>query len=63
MHLLNLPFTGFHHQSPFHLKLFRSYAAPSFLHKNAATVEPLYKDTPEMRTSPLIRTLCMAPAT
>ena len=27
------------------------------------TVGPLYKDTPEMRTSPLIRTLCMAPAT
>ena len=27
------------------------------------TAEPLYKDAPEMRTSPLIRTLCMAPAT
>ena len=27
------------------------------------TVEPLYKDTPEIRTPPLIRTLCMAPAT
>ena len=26
-------------------------------------VEPLYKDTPEMRTSPLIRTPPMAPAT
>ena len=27
------------------------------------TVEPLYKDTPEMRTSPLIRTPCTVPAT
>ena len=27
------------------------------------TVEPLYRDTPEMRTSPLIRTPCMIPAT
>ena len=27
------------------------------------TVEPLYKDNPEMGTSPLIRTLHMAPAT
>ena len=27
------------------------------------TVEPLYNDTSEMRTSPLIRTPCMAPAT
>ena len=26
------------------------------------TVEPLYRDTPEMRTSPLIRTPCMVPA-
>ena len=27
------------------------------------TVKPIYKDTPEMRTSPLIRTLRMVPAT
>ena len=27
------------------------------------TVEPLCKDTPEMRTAPLIRTSCMVPAT
>ena len=26
-------------------------------------VEPLYKDTPEMRTPPLIRTPCTVPAT
>ena len=32
-------------------------------HVLVATVEPLYKDTPEMRTSPLIRTLHMVPAT
>ena len=30
---------------------------------NIYKVEPLYKDTPEMRTPPLIRTLCMVPAT
>ena len=30
---------------------------------HVCTVEPLYKDTPEMRTSPLIRTPCMVPAT
>ena len=29
----------------------------------ACTVEPLCKDTPEMRTSPLIRTSCTVPAT
>ena len=29
----------------------------------AVTVEPLYKDTPEMRTSLLIRTPCIVPAT
>ena len=27
------------------------------------TVEPLYKDTLEMRTSPLIKTLCVVPTT
>ena len=30
--------------------------------RKQATSEPLYKDTPEMRTSPLIRTPYMVPA-
>jgi hypothetical protein len=34
-----------------------------FFHGLTSTVEPLYKDTTEMRTSPLIRTPSTVPAT
>jgi hypothetical protein len=38
------------------------YSSPQ-AKKKTVTVEPLYKDTPEMSTSPIIRTPSMAPAT
>ena len=41
-------------------KMYKSLIWSLFPHN---TVEPLYMDTPEMRTSPLIRTLSVVPTT